>query len=99
MILSNDEILKILKESTEQVPKWITDARTLNKELEALVNGIDFGTLLYRVEHKEDDKQLLARKRYSHSVKDMFEKIIFPERSLITNFFILGNCPKGTVMS
>ena len=78
MILSQNEILEILHESTNQVPSWVTTARANNKELEALVNGIDFNTLLYKVEHKEDDNQLLARKRYSHSIKDMFERTLRP---------------------
>ena len=84
MILNEKEILEILQDSTKQIPVWITNARVLNKELEALINGVDFNTLLYKVEHKENDDQLLARKRYSHSIKDMFERVLRPIDNVYT---------------
>jgi hypothetical protein len=78
MIYQIDEILKILQNSTQSVPLWISEQRKINIELEALVNGIKHFEQLYKIEHKEDDDQLEARKRYSHSIKDLFDRVLRP---------------------
>ena len=78
MILNEQQIIEILKEATKQIPTWVVNARSYNVELEALVNGVNFDALLYRIEHKEDEDQLKARKRYSHSIKDLFNRVLRP---------------------
>lgn len=75
MTLSNNETLTILQQS-QTVPTWVTKAREYNKELEALINGVDFISLLKIIEHKEDTKQLEARQKYAHSIKDMFDRVM-----------------------
>jgi len=83
MILSIDQIKDILTQSQE-VPQWVQESRVYNQELEALVNGTKFDSLLYKIEHKEDDKQIQARKRYSRSIKDMFERVLRPLDNIYT---------------
>jgi len=63
MVLKENEILNILKES-QKLPKWVEQARSYNRDLEALINGVEYTDLLIRVEHKEDDKKNLARRKY-----------------------------------
>lgn len=72
-----EEIISLIK-SNPTAPAWIIKARDYNKELEALVNGKDFCDLLIKVEHKEDEKKILARRKYARSVKGMFEKLFKP---------------------
>ena len=85
MILSNEDVIDIVKTYANQaIPGWIANMRDYNKELAALVNGTEFNTLLYRIEHKEDDKQLQARKRYSHSIRDLFERTLRPLDNVYT---------------
>jgi hypothetical protein len=83
MILNENEVIDIINIS-QIVPTWVTKAREMNKELEALVNGVDFISELKQIEHKEDAKQLEARQKYSHSIKDMFTRILRPIDNVYT---------------
>ena len=74
----NDEEIKAIIDSSQKVPDWVAEARKYNICLEALIDGYKFEDELYRIEHKEDEKQLLARKRYSHSIKDVFSRVLRP---------------------
>ena len=70
-----NKIFEIIRES-QKVPDWVVNARNYNKDLDALVNGVNFKELLIRIEHKEDAEKQEARKRYSRSIKDMFERLL-----------------------
>lgn len=74
----NDEEIKTIINDSQKVPDWVAEARKYNICLEALIDGYKFEDELYRIEHKEDEKQLLARKRYSHSIKDVFSRVLRP---------------------
>jgi hypothetical protein len=88
------EINKIISAS-ESAPKWVYEAREYNKTLEALVNGKDFTELLIKIEHKEDDKKTIARKRYARSIKDIFEKLLRPTDNIYSATGGSKNYPKN----
>lgn len=77
MILTQEDIIEILKDN-QSIPEWVIKARNNNSELEALVNGVDFESLLIKIEGKEDNEKILARKKYSRSIKDLFERLLRP---------------------
>jgi hypothetical protein len=72
-----EDILKIINQSQE-VPKWVIKAREEHKELEALVNGVNFTDLLIKIEGKEDDEKAKVRRKYSRSIKDLFVRLLNP---------------------
>ena len=53
MILTKEQIIAIIN-ANQTVAQWITDAREYNRVMEALVNGVDFATELYKIEFKEN---------------------------------------------
>jgi hypothetical protein len=75
--MEETKIFEIIKAS-DQVPAWVTKARDYSKDLNALVNGVDFADLLIRIEHKEDEKKQTARRKYARSIKDIFERLLRP---------------------
>ena len=71
------KIFQIIKDS-QTVPNWVINAREYFKELNALINGVDFAELLIRIEHKEDSAKQQARRKYARSIKDVFERLLRP---------------------
>jgi hypothetical protein len=76
MILSEDQIQKILKKNSKITPSWIMEARDYRDTLFALIEGEDFDKLLEKVEHIEGTKKAVARRKYARNVKDMFERLL-----------------------
>jgi hypothetical protein len=71
------EVIKLL-ESKKQVPKWIQEARAYKKRLFALVEGDGFTELLLKVENIESESKAKARRNYSRSTQDLFERLLRP---------------------
>ena len=75
---TDDEALKIIKENLSLNPKFKT-LREKNDELEALVNGDEFLDLLInKIEGLESPLKAKARKKYSKSIKDLFQRLFQP---------------------
>jgi len=75
--MEETKIFEIIK-ALEQVPGWVTKAREYSKDLNALINGVDFADLLIRIEHKEDEAKQKSRRKYARSIKDIFERLLRP---------------------
>ena len=83
MILTDEQAIAYIK-ANQQVDKRITEARKQSKELFALLEGDMFKEELIRnIEHIESKEKALARKKYSRSVVDFFERLSQP----ISNVF------------
>lgn len=80
---TEEEIILKLQSVIKAVPDHIQKGRDYNKELKALVNGDGFRELLTKIESIESDKKAIARKKYSRSIKDFFERLQNP----ISNVF------------
>lgn len=78
MTLDNDEALIVLKAS-KKVPKNIVIGREMSKELFALIEGDEFANeLIKNIEHLESSQKAEARKKYSRSITDFFERLSQP---------------------
>lgn len=76
-MIQQDAIQSILQANIRP-SQSIIKARQTNKELEALVLGVDFHELLIKIEHKEDDQKANVRRKYARSMQDVFERIMRP---------------------
>ena len=75
---SVDDVVKVLK-GLKATPKYIENSRKESKELKALISGKDFvKELISKIEHIEGEKRAEARKKYSRSIKDFFERLLRP---------------------
>tara|TARA_R110002020_G_scaffold40164_3_gene118919 strand:+ start:3618 stop:5243 length:1626 start_codon:yes stop_codon:yes gene_type:complete len=74
MVLGNDGVIKFLKES-EKTPAFIHAARDYNIELEALIKGKNYTELLQQIDNYEGDGKVASRKKYTFSMKDLFERL------------------------
>ena len=73
---TEEEIYKYIQEN-QNVPKWVSDARTYHKRLLALIDGEGFKDLLInQIEHIEGSQKAVARKKYARSIKDFFERLL-----------------------
>lgn len=78
------QIVELIKENI-QAPKWVKDARTNSKELRALKYGDGFHELLIdKIEHIENSKRALARKKYSYDIRDLFERVMQPRQNVFS---------------
>jgi hypothetical protein len=85
MIFTSDEAIDIIKANLN-VSKRISDARSMAKELRALVLGKDFHKeLIYRIEKLENEEKAIARKKYSRSIKDFFQRLLRPVDNVYTS--------------
>ena len=77
MILTEDQVLNIVKEHSEKPLPWVIEARKTNRMLAALVNGDDFHeVLLEKIEHIESQNKAQARKKYSKDIRDLFTRVM-----------------------
>lgn len=68
--------IKTLIHHNDKTPEWIKNSREYAKELKALIKGKDYIDLLLRIDHIESIERAEARRRYSHSIKDLNERIL-----------------------
>jgi hypothetical protein len=69
------EIIELIKEN-KKTAQWVLDARENSKVLKALKYGENFHeVLINRMEHIEESKRALARKKYSKDVRDLFYRV------------------------
>jgi hypothetical protein len=71
------EIFQIILQS-QQTPTWVVESRKTNEELEAIVLGKDYHTLLNKVEKRESEEQLKVRQKYSRSIVDIIDRVLRP---------------------
>jgi len=75
---TNEEVIAYIQVN-QKISKPIEDARAAHKELVALLNGKGFAEeLINQIEHLESSQKAEARKKYSRSVVDMFERLLQP---------------------
>ena len=75
---SPEEAIKAIKANLKVTPEF-TKMREYSTELKALVNGDDFlEELINNIEGIESKQKAKARKKYSRSIKDMFERLFQP---------------------
>lgn len=78
MILSEDEVQKILKDNTAP-PHWITKARDESDKLFALMHGDNFLDLLIeKIEYIESVNKARARAKYSRNIVHFFTRLLRP---------------------
>lgn len=76
MILDENEALKLIKQS-KQLPSFITKAREMEKNLKALVKGINFHeVLIKKIEHLESHDKASARRKYARDISDTFTRLL-----------------------
>ncbi|WP_296683258.1 hypothetical protein [Flavobacterium sp.] len=74
----NQEAIDAIKANLKINHEFV-EMRESSDELKALVNGDDFiDELIDKIEGIESEKKSLARKRYSRSIKDLFERLFQP---------------------
>lgn len=74
MVLDEQQAKEIINQST---PKWVHVAREQTRELKALIDGDDFkNVLIDKIEHIEDEKKKIARKKYSRPIIDLYERVL-----------------------
>lgn len=97
MILKDDNAaIDYIKSSQKESP-FFKIAREQSKELFALVEGDKFHEeLIKKIEHLESGEKAKARKKYSRSIVDMYERLFQP----ITNVFsATGSSKKYAIQS
>jgi hypothetical protein len=77
MIIDDEKAIELLKEY-QRLPEWVSKAREYDKKLNALVNGKDVKDLIVHIQHIEDSKKAVARKRYARGIKDLNDKLLRP---------------------
>jgi len=76
MITTEDQRQEILRKSLK-TPQNILEAREKSKKLYALVKGDGFvDELINKIEGIEGEQKAKARKKYSRSIKDTFERLL-----------------------
>jgi len=79
MIFQNDQEAIAAIKANLKINHEFVEMRESSNELKALVNGDDFiEELIDKIENIESDKKALARKKYSRSIKDLFERLFQP---------------------
>jgi hypothetical protein len=79
MIFQNDQEAIAAIKANLKINHEFVEMRESSNELKALVNGDDFiEELIEKIENIESDKKALARKKYSRSIKDLFERLFQP---------------------
>lgn len=79
MTFDSDEQALAYVKANQTVPKYVEASREQSKELKALIAGKDFKELLIKkIEHIESQQRAEARKKYSRSVTDFFERLLRP---------------------
>lgn len=78
---SADEVVAFIKKH-QQPQTWVTKARERHKELDALVTGKDFQTLIAKIEGVESSVRQIARKKYSKDIRDLFYRITQPRENV-----------------
>jgi hypothetical protein len=85
MIFTSEQAIEIVKQN-QSVPNRIKEGRSMAKELRALVKGIDFhDELIHRIEKLENEDKAVARKKYSRSIKDFFQRLLRPVDNVYTS--------------
>lgn len=78
MILTDKEAIKYIK-ANKAVSEKILKAREQSKKLFALLEGEDFlDELINKIEHIESADKAKARKKYSRSIMDFYERLLQP---------------------
>ena len=74
----DNEVLLYIK-NNQSICSYIKRSREQTTELKALVSGKMFTDyLIKKIEHIEGEKRAIARKKYSRSVIDLFERLLRP---------------------
>jgi hypothetical protein len=81
---TDQEVIDFIKEH-KKAPKWVSDARTNHKTLNALITGKKFDEiLLTQIEKIESAARSIARKKYSKDIRDMFDRVMQPRANVFT---------------
>lgn len=79
MTFSNDQEAIDFIKASQTATTFFTAARKQSKELFSLVEGDGFlEELITRIEHLESEEKAKARKKYSRSIKDFYERLLQP---------------------
>jgi len=80
-----EEIIELIKQN-QDVTHRINKGRSMAKELRALIKGVDFHKeLIDRIEKLENADKAIARKKYSRSIKDFFQRLLRPVDNVYTS--------------
>ena len=83
MIFQTEQELFNFIASHQKPCDWILKARKDAAELSALIDGCEFDSLITKIEGIESEDKMKARKKYSRSIEDYFERLLLP----IANIF------------
>lgn len=77
MIIDDLQAVELLKKY-QKLPHWVHEAREYDVKMNALVNGKNVKELLIKIEHIEDTKKAIARKKYARGIRDLNDKLLRP---------------------
>lgn len=85
MIFKDDQEAIDFVVANQQVPKHVVAGREQRRELFALIEGDGFAKeLISKIEHIESQEKAKARKKYSRSIVDLYERLLNPVENVFS---------------
>lgn len=85
MIFTPEEAIALIRQNLN-VSHRIDAGRKMATELRALIKGVEFHKeLIHRIEKLENSEKAIARKKYSRSIKDFFQRLLRPVDNVYTS--------------